>query len=158
MLAIAGVGLAAVPASAVSVAPAANMSVIASEGPGNSLDFYYQVVGGTIWFSDRVAVQGTTYSAPAVVQIGTQVVIAVEGPDHSLDFYWQTIGVLNFPWHSQVAAGPGTTYSAPSMAQVGDSTVIAAESYNRTLSFYHQTVGTRPWYPELVAGVGSALG
>ena len=140
-------------ASAVSVAPAGQSSVIAAQGPFGSLDFYWQTIGTKPWNRETVAGPGSTFSAPSVAQVGGSSVIAAEGPNHTLEFYWQTIGTK--PWNSETVAGPGTTYSAPHVAQVGNSSVIAAEGPNHRLDFYWQTIGTAPWNPETVAGPGS---
>jgi hypothetical protein len=55
-LAIAGIGFAAVPASAVSVAQVGNSSVIAAEVAG-SLRFYWQAIGTKPWHAEVVAGQ-----------------------------------------------------------------------------------------------------
>src|SRR5215472_3122805 len=52
------------PAAAVSLAEVGNTPEIAVEGPGNSLDFYYQSAG--TWHEQQVAGAGTTYSAPSL--------------------------------------------------------------------------------------------
>src|SRR5580693_4082038 len=74
-------------ASAASVAQVGLSSVIAAEGPGHSLLFYWQTIGGVPWHPELVAGPGTTFSAPKVAQVGTSSVIAAEGPGHSLLFY-----------------------------------------------------------------------
>ena len=88
-LAMAGMGVTAIPASATSVAPVAQSSVIAAIGPDHSLDVYYQAIGTQPWHPEQVAGIGTTYSPPSVQQIGNLSMIANEGPDHSLVVHWQ---------------------------------------------------------------------
>jgi len=90
-------------ASATSVAQVGNSSVIAAEGPGHSLIFYWQTIGGVPWHPEFVAGPGSTYSAPSVAQVGNSSVIAAEGPGHTLFFYWQTIGGVS--WHAELVAG-----------------------------------------------------
>src|SRR5215469_1949312 len=69
LLAVAG------PAAAVSLAETYLGPGIAVEGPGNSLDYYYQTAPGT-WHEQQVAAAGTTYSAPSLAQASTTTVIA----------------------------------------------------------------------------------
>jgi hypothetical protein len=85
--------------SAPSVAQVGNSSVIAAEGPGNSLNFYYQPIGASGWTPETAGVAGTTFSAPSVAQVGSSSVISAAGPDGSLDFYYQPIGAV--PWHCE---------------------------------------------------------
>ena len=92
-------------------------SVIAAQGPGKSLMFYWQTIGTVPWHAEQVAGSGTTFSGPSVAQVGNSSVIVALGPNNSLMFYWQTIGTV--PWNPEQVAGPGTTFSAPSVAQVG---------------------------------------
>jgi hypothetical protein len=47
-------------ASAVSVAPVGRSSVIAAEGPGHTLVFYWQTIGAKPWNREIVAAGGTT--------------------------------------------------------------------------------------------------
>jgi hypothetical protein len=49
-------------ASATSVAQVGNSSVIAAEGPGHSLRFYWQAIGGVPWHPELVAGFGTTFA------------------------------------------------------------------------------------------------
>jgi len=151
-----GLGSAGV-ATAQHVAQVGNSSVIAAEGPGDSVYFYWQTIGTAPWHPEEVAAGETTYGEPSVAQVGNSSVIAAEGPGDSLYFYWQTIGTA--PWHPEEVAGPGSIFTefvgGPSVAQVGNSSVIAAEGPNQTLDFYWQTIGTGPWHPEEVAGPGS---
>jgi len=56
-------------------------SVIAAQGPNNSLVFYWQAIGSTTWNPvQAVAGPGTTFSAPSVAQVGNSSVIAAQGP------------------------------------------------------------------------------
>ena len=131
--------------SAPSVAQVGKQTVIAAQGPNNSLAFYWQPIGSGTWNPEQVAGQGTTSSAPSVAQVGNQTVIAAQGPNNSLVFYWQPIG--SGTWNPEQVAGPGTTSSAPSVAQVGKQTVIAAEGPNNSLVFYWQPIGATAWNP-----------
>ena len=75
-----------------SVAQVGDSSVIAAQGPDNSLLFYWQPIGSQQWNPEQVAGPGTTASAPSVAQVGNSTVIAAAAPDGSLQFYWQPIG------------------------------------------------------------------
>ncbi len=147
-LAAALIGSAA-PASAAALVAVGHSTVIAVQGPGNSLDFYWQAVGTRPWHPEVVAGPGTTYSPPSVAAVGHSTVIAVQGPGNSLDFYWQAVGTR--PWHPEVVAGPGTTYSPPSVAAVGHSTVIAVQgpgtAWTSTGRPSAPGPGTRKWSP-----------
>ena len=80
-------------------------SVIAAQGPNDSLVFYWQTVGSLQWNLEQVAGPGTCFSAPSVAQVGGQTVIAALGSNDSLVFYWQTSG--SGQWNpEQVVAGP----------------------------------------------------
>jgi len=48
--------------SAPSVAQVGTSSVIAAEGPGASLRFYWQTIGGVPWHPELVAPFGTTFA------------------------------------------------------------------------------------------------
>jgi hypothetical protein len=49
-------------ASAASVAQVGNSLVIATEGPGHSLIFYWPSIGGVPWHTELVAGAGTTFA------------------------------------------------------------------------------------------------
>jgi hypothetical protein len=149
------------PAGAVSLNQFANSSVIAAEGPANSLDYHYQTSPG-VWTSQQVAGPSTTYSAPSMAHLPSQVVIAAEGPGNSLDFYYQFYG----GWRAQQVAGPGTTYSAPSLAILSPSNPsgwmwgIAVEGPGGSLNIYYQnaqTFGTTTWNLQRVAASGTTF-
>ena len=80
--------------SAPSVTRDGNLIVIAVEGAGHSLDFYWQSNGdpSASWHPELVAGPGSAYSAPSIAVDGDRIIIAVQGPDHSILFYWQTTG------------------------------------------------------------------
>jgi len=84
------------------VAQVGDSSVIAVQGPGNSLVFYWQPIGSQQWNQEIVRDPGFTFGAPSVAQVGNSSVIAVEGPDASLVFYWQPIGSQQ--WNREVVA------------------------------------------------------
>ena len=136
--------------SAPSVAQVGNQTVIAAQGPNDTLVFYWQPIGSGTWNPEQVAGPGTTSSAPSVAQVGNQTVIAAQGPNDTLVFYWQPIG--SGTWNPEQVAGPGTTSSAPSVAHVGNQTVIAAQGPNDSLAFYWQPIGSGTWNPEQVGG------
>ena len=66
------------------VAQVGNSSVIAAQGPGNSLQFYWQPIGSQQWNTEQVAGPGSAFSAPSVAQVGDSSVIAAQGPDNRL--------------------------------------------------------------------------
>ena len=148
LLAVAG------PAAAVSLSGTTGLPVIAVEGPGNSLEYYYQSPPGT-WHEQQVAAPGWTFSAPSLAQAGTTTVIAAEGPANSLIFYIQH--VPGGSWIAKRVAGPGTTFSAPSVAVVnsGSSWSIAAEGPGNSLMFYYQYFTL--WAGQQVAGSGTTF-
>jgi hypothetical protein len=41
-------------------------TVIAAQGPDNSVDFYFNAYGDPAWIPNVVAGAGTTYSAPSI--------------------------------------------------------------------------------------------
>jgi hypothetical protein len=73
--------------------------VISAVGANNSLDFYWQPIGGSGWNHQQVAPAGSTNSAASVAQVGNSTVITAQGPDGHR-FYWQPIGGSG--WHCQV--------------------------------------------------------
>jgi len=80
---------------------------IAAQGPGGSLEFYWQPIGSGQWNPEQPAGPGTTYSAPSVAHVGNNSVIAATRDDGSLWFYWQPIG--SEQWNPEQVAGTGTT-------------------------------------------------
>jgi hypothetical protein len=92
--------------SAPSVAQVGDSTVIAVQGPRNSLQVYWQPIGSQQWNQETVAGPGSAFSAPSVAQVGNSSVIAVEGPDGSVLFYWQPIGSLQ--WTREAVAPAGT--------------------------------------------------
>jgi hypothetical protein len=146
-------------ATAGPVTAADHSSVIAIEGPDNSLDFYWQAFGttpgSTPWREEVVAGPGTTFSAPSVSTADNSTVIVAQGASNSLDFYWQSYGTTT--WSSEMVAGPATTFSPPSIAAANNTSVIAALGPANTLDFYwHYTVAGQ-WYPEMVAGPATSF-
>ncbi len=93
--------------SAPSVALVGNNTVIAAQGAGGSLEFFWQPIGSEQWNPEQVAAPGTITSAPSVAQVGNNTVIAAQGAGGSLLFYWQPIG--SEQWNPEQPAGPGTT-------------------------------------------------
>jgi hypothetical protein len=88
--------------SAPSVAQVGNSTVIAAQGSGESLQFYWQPIGSGQWTREQVAGQLTTLLVPSVAQVGNSTVIAALGPRGILHFYWQPIGSGQWT-HEQVA-------------------------------------------------------
>ena len=140
--------------SAPSVTQVSNNTVIAAQGPNNSLQFYWQPVGSGQWNPETPGGPGTAYSVPSVARVSNNTVIAVQGPNNSLQFYWQPVG--SGQWNPETPGGPGSAYSVPSVAQVGNNTVIAVQGPNNSLQFYWQPVGSGQWNPETPGGPGSA--
>ena len=135
----------------------AGSSCVVAQGPGESLEFYWQQIGDSGWNPETVAGPGTTFAAPSIAfsEIAVAVWIAAQGPGNSLDFYWQGIGSPK--WNPGTVAGAGTTFSAPSIAQIGDSVCIAVQGPDNSLQFYWQTIGTPKWHQETVVGAGTTL-
>ena len=77
------------------VAQVGNSTVIATQGPGNSLQFWWQPIGSRQWNPEQVAGPDTTFSGPSVAQAGNSTVIAAQGGGGSLQFWWQPIGSRN---------------------------------------------------------------
>jgi hypothetical protein len=127
-----------------------NGVIIAVQGPDDSLDFYWQIIGESSWQKEIVAGNGTTFSAPSLANIGGGVGIVAEGPDNSLRYYWAANGTPD--WQEENVAGPGTTYSAPSIAGNDDMANVVAQGPDHSLDFYWQQDGTTPWNPETVFG------
>ena len=109
---------------------------LATQGPGNTLDYYWATPGSP-WSSAQVGVPGSTYSAPSLfVEAGGEAHIAAEGPGNTLDYYWATPGGPN-SWNFAPIAGPGSIYSAPSIfVRAGGEADIAAEGPRNTLVYY----------------------
>jgi hypothetical protein len=133
------------------------------EGPDHSLVDWWQGASGGPWRQLGIAGNGTTYSAPAVVEInetsflGTPAydsMVAYEGPSNSLQYYWEAAGSGS---GSETVAGPGTTFSGPSIATGNNSTSIAAEGSDHSLAFYWQTLDTSSWNQESVASSSSTF-
>ena len=60
-------------------------SVIAAQGIGNSLQFWWQPIGSRQWNQEVVAGAGSgAFSAPSVAQVGNSSVIAAQGIGNSL--------------------------------------------------------------------------
>jgi hypothetical protein len=107
-----------------------NGTEIAAEGPGNQLDYYWNVDGTPPpWNQSAPAGPGTTYSAPAMVRFsnssGNGTEIAAEGPGHRLEYY--TNIDITPGWPLTTVRGPGTTYSAPAMVRFNNAVGIGSE-------------------------------
>ena len=137
---------------------------VTAEGPGNSLDFYYNIDGQFIngqmnWIPSVAAVGGTTYSAPAMVRFanssGTGIEVAAEGPGNSLDFYHILDGQSGpFSWHPSTISGPGA-YSAPAMVRSSIGTEVAYEGPGNQLEFSFNIDGNQAWNPSTIPGPGT---
>ena len=58
---------------------------MAAEGPGNSLNFWWQSladIGSGPWHQEVLNGPNTTFSAPSIVQVGSDVAVAAEGSDY----------------------------------------------------------------------------
>jgi hypothetical protein len=152
-----GVGSAAQATTTPSIANDANSAVIATEGPGHSLQFYWQAAGTTPWHRETVAGLGTTYSAPTVTQDGNSAVIAAEGPNHSLRFYWAVNGTST--WHRELVAVHKLDQSAPAISVntgVSPSRInIVTEGPEHSAFDFWQSTGALGWNVELVGLVNS---
>jgi hypothetical protein len=92
-----------------------NETVVAVQGPGNSLDVYFSQDENPAWSENVVAGTSCTYSAPSVAEMSNNAtVVTVQGPGYSLDVYFNQDG--NPAWSENVVAGTGSTNGAPSVA------------------------------------------
>jgi hypothetical protein len=66
------------------VAQVGDSSVIAVQGPGDNLVFYWQPIGGQQWNRELVAGAPLAASPPSVAQVGNSSVIAVQAPGNRL--------------------------------------------------------------------------
>jgi hypothetical protein len=89
-----------------SVAQVGDSTVIAAQGPDNSLLFYWQPIGSLQWNPEQVAGPGTTFWTPSVAQVGNSTVIAAQGPGGSLLQYWQPVGSQQ--WNTEQVTGTGS--------------------------------------------------
>jgi hypothetical protein len=88
--------------------------IIAAEGAGNRLDFYWTANGSSTWTREVVAGAGTTTDAPAVtvtVNNGSVNVAAVNANTVTTMSYWALNGTTT--WHPERL--PGFTAGAPAI-------------------------------------------
>jgi eukaryotic-like serine/threonine-protein kinase len=136
----------------------AGLTVIAAEGPQDSLDLYYTNPSGS-WQMQVINGPDSTYSTPTVsvspAGPGGETDIAAEGPGNSLLYY---SGQPGRAFKSVTVAGSGSTYSAPAMfvraADPAGEADIAAEGPGNSLFYYFAKPGS-PFESLTVAGAGS---
>ena len=124
--------------SAPSVAANGGGVNIVTEGPGNSLEFYWAMNGTSTWHPETVAGAATTYSAPTVIGNGGRADVVAEGPGNVLDFYWQTNG--SPIWNPETV--PDTSVaSAPAITPDGIGVKVVAQGVLNTLGTSTDTSG-----------------
>jgi hypothetical protein len=139
--------------SAPSLAQNGNTTIIAAQGPSNSLDFYWAFNGSSNWGPELVAGAGTTYSAPSIAAniSGNGVNIAAEGPSNSLDFYWAINGTAT--WYPDVVAGADSVGGAPAISAHDNGVNIVALNYGGFEStFYWAFNGSSTWTASKMPG------
>jgi hypothetical protein len=140
--------------SAPSVARQGNTTVLAAQGTGNRLNFYWSPNNGLNWYPQMITQDGTAFSAPSIANNGIATVITVRGWRNSLKFYWATNGTAD--WHiydpTATVDGYDSTFSAPAIAQDASNTVITALGPDRSLNFYWATNGVAAWHKHPVHG------
>ena len=139
--------------SAPSVARNGDTTVLAAQGTGNRLNFYWSPNNGLNWYPQMITPDNTAFSAPSIADNGTATVITVRGPANSLKFYWATNGTAN--WHvtdPTATVDVANTYSAPAIAQDASNTVITALGPGHSLNFYWATNGVAAWHANPVHG------
>jgi hypothetical protein len=128
---------------------------VVTQGPGNSLDFYWALNGTSKWHQETVAGPGTTYSAPAVIGIDDDANVVALGPRNVLDFYWQTNGTSQ--WHPEEVKG-SAVYGPPAIttdyAGGVDGVDVVAQGQSTALTTYTDNNG--PWQANAVHGSGTS--
>jgi hypothetical protein len=126
-----------------------NQSInVATQGPGNTLYFYWNVQG--TWYGPyQVGAPGSTFSAPTIVaQANGNFDIMAEGPGHTLYVYWDIAGT----WYGPLGAGPaGSVFSAPAVTieTAPDQPFnidVAAQGPGNTLNTFWETAGDAQWH------------
>jgi hypothetical protein len=112
-----------------------NTTIVAVQGPDNSLEFYWNQDGEPQWHPSVIAGPGTIDAAPAIARTGdNNTIVAVQGPGNSLTSFWNNDG--DPQWRPSPIAGQGTAYSAPAIARTGHTNVIAVRGPNNSLNIY----------------------
>ena len=83
-----------------------NQVIAAAAGASQSLQYYWQTLGGATWNPEQVTGTGTTFSAPSMTTNSAGTIIAAGGASGSLDFYWQLFGATT--WNPEQVAPPGS--------------------------------------------------
>jgi hypothetical protein len=86
--------------SAPAMARTGGATVVAAQGPNNSLSFYWNKDGDTTWNSSIIAGPESAYSAPALARADGATVVAARGPNDTLNFYWNKDG--DSTWNSSI--------------------------------------------------------
>jgi hypothetical protein len=159
----------ALSATAVLAAPPADASqgtIIAVQGPDESLDVYCKADASTAWSESAAAGPGTTASAPSAARFqnsaGQQgTIIAAAGPDGSLEAYSNVDGRSG--WASSPVAGAGAASASPALVRFDNSagelgSIVAAEGPDNSLDFDYPVDGQASWTGSTVAGSGAAFG
>jgi hypothetical protein len=76
--------------------------VIAAQGSGGNLNFYWQAIGAQGWNPEAGINEGASDPdvPPTVTQVGDTSGVSVGG-----FYYWQTIGAPSWEWNCEALAG-----------------------------------------------------
>lgn len=130
--------------SAPAMARSNNTTLIATQGPNHTLEFWWNSDGDPNWHWSGIAGPGTAYSAPAIcrgfgdILVGGTIV-AVRGPKNELFVFWNLDGDPTWYPFSQVSVAP--VHSAPSKAVRSSVRLITRE---RNLVGHHLVMGSEP--------------
>ncbi len=117
--------------------------VIAAEGPGNRLFFYWNVNG--TWYGPlQVGSTGNDLSTPSLISdTGGNLDLVVQSPGQALSFYWNTAAAWYGPYG---LGGAGSALSRPSAGSYTTSghhfVNIVTQGPNNSLTLYQNQDGT----------------
>ena len=121
-----------------------NTTLIATQGPNHTLEFWWNSDGDPNWHWSRIAGPGTACSAPAIcrgfgdILVGGTIV-AVRGPKNELFVFWNLDGDPTWYPFSQVSVAP--VHSAPSIACSGSSIAVLFVGEKGSLHFAAGSAG-----------------
>lgn len=137
-----------------SVASDGNLILLASEGTGGKVNFYWTNIA-PFWHPETAVASGATSTPSLSVNPGvspSRINVVFRAALGSLDDYWQPTGQTPGTWQGQGIGGILESVGAPSASYNTVGNLVTTEGLGGALRFYWEANGSTNWNPEIVPG------
>ncbi len=137
-----------------SVASDGDLVLLASEGAGGRVNFYWTSIL-PLWHPETVVASGATSAPSLSVNPGvspSRINVVFRGALGSLADYWQPTGQTPGTWSGQGIGGILESAGAPSASYNTVGNLVTTEGLGSALRFYWEANGSSTWNSETVPG------